>query len=157
MTPAIAGPSRTTAHSPVKPLNAADVRIVAAEICNQVEKLDDVAEAIRIGREWDDDVRGVLSVRLGDGPMLTPLLEQTIGARIRSRASPRACRDCHAIRNKEALANPEAPSPAPDLRNSGPEAVTSPQSRRARRPAVVRHGTHPSAFRSRSRFFENIG
>lgn len=97
MTPSIAGPSRTAAHSPVKLLNVADVRIDAAEICNQVEKLDDVAEAIRIGREWDDDVRGVLFVRLGDGPMLTPLLEQTIGARIRSR--PRRARAGTAMRS----------------------------------------------------------
>ena len=115
-------------------LNPGGVRIGTAEIYNQVEKLPEVAEAICIGQDWDDDVRVVLFVRLAPGMALDDGLEQKIKDRIRAGASPRhvpariiavadiprtksgkitelAVRDVvhgRTVKNKEALANPEA-------------------------------------------------
>ncbi len=48
-------------------LNPGGVRIGTAEIYNQVEQMEEVAEAICIGQDWDDDVRVVLFVRLAAG------------------------------------------------------------------------------------------
>ena len=48
-------------------LNPGGVRIGTAEIYNQVEQLPEIAEAICIGQDWDDDVRVVLFVRLAPG------------------------------------------------------------------------------------------
>jgi acetoacetyl-CoA synthetase len=114
-------------------LNPGGVRIGTAEIYNQVEQLEEVAEAICIGQNWDDDVRVVLFVRLAGDLILDADLEQKIRATIRTGASPRhvpakiiqvadiprtksgkivelAVRDVvhgRPVRNKEALANPE--------------------------------------------------
>ncbi|WP_417426699.1 acetoacetate--CoA ligase [Hoeflea sp.] len=115
-------------------LNPGGVRIGTAEIYNQVEQMDEVAEAICIGQEWDDDVRVVLFVRLAAGVELDDALQAKIRARIRTGASPRhvpakiiavadiprtksgkitelAVRDIvhdRPVKNQEALANPEA-------------------------------------------------
>jgi acetoacetyl-CoA synthetase len=115
-------------------LNPGGVRIGTAEIYNQVEQMPEIAEAICIGQNWDDDVRVVLFVRPAEGVTLDKELEQRIRARIRSGASPRhvpakivavrdiprtksgkitelAVRDVvhgRRVKNKEALANPEA-------------------------------------------------
>jgi acetoacetyl-CoA synthetase len=115
-------------------LNPGGVRIGTAEIYNQVEKLPEVAEAICIGQDWDNDVRVVLFVRLAGGAVLDADLERKIRDRIRAGASPRhvparivavsdiprtksgkitelAVRDVvhgRTVKNKEALANPEA-------------------------------------------------
>ncbi|MCP8896855.1 acetoacetate--CoA ligase [Shinella daejeonensis] len=115
-------------------LNPGGVRIGTAEIYNQVEQLDEVAEALCIGQEWDDDVRVVLFVRLAAGRLLDEALEKTIRTRIRTGASPRhvpakivqvadiprtksgkivelAVREVvhgRPVKNREALANPEA-------------------------------------------------
>ncbi len=115
-------------------LNPGGVRIGTAEIYNQVEQMEEVAEALCIGQDWDDDVRVVLFVRLAAGITLTDALEKAIKARIRTGASPRhvpakivavadiprtksgkivelAVRDVvhgRVVKNKEALANPEA-------------------------------------------------
>ena len=115
-------------------LNPGGVRIGTAEIYNQVEQMPEIAEAICIGQDFDNDVRVVLFVRLADGAVLDADLEKKIRAKIRSGASPRhvparivavtdiprtksgkitelAVRDAvhgREIRNKEALANPEA-------------------------------------------------
>ena len=115
-------------------LNPGGVRIGTAEIYNQVEQMDEVAEAICIGQDWDDDVRVVLFVRLADGVMLDDDLKAKIRAKIRTGASPRhvpakiiavndiprtksgkivelAVRDIvhgRPVKNQEALANPEA-------------------------------------------------
>ncbi|MCQ1777213.1 acetoacetate--CoA ligase [Neorhizobium galegae] len=115
-------------------LNPGGVRIGTAEIYNQVEQMEEVAEAICIGQDWDDDVRVILFVRLAGGLTLTEDLTKAIKARIRTGASPRhvpakviqvadiprtksgkivelAVRDVvhgRAVKNKEALANPEA-------------------------------------------------
>ncbi|MDB5526173.1 MAG: acetoacetate--CoA ligase [Rhizobium sp.] len=115
-------------------LNPGGVRIGTAEIYNQVEQLEEVAEAICIGQDWDDDVRVILFVRLAPGLTLDADLEKKIKTRIRVGASPRhvpakviqvadiprtksgkivelAVREVvhnRPVKNKEALANPEA-------------------------------------------------
>nr|WP_316652446.1 acetoacetate--CoA ligase [uncultured Gellertiella sp.] len=115
-------------------LNPGGVRIGTAEIYNQVEQLEEVLEALCIGQDWDDDVRVVLFVRLAAGKDLTPDLEAKIKTKIRTGASPRhvpariiavsdiprtksgkivelAVREVvhgRPVKNKEALANPEA-------------------------------------------------
>jgi acetoacetyl-CoA synthetase len=115
-------------------LNPGGVRIGTAEIYNQVEKLDEVTEALCIGQDWDDDVRIVLFVRLADGVDLDAVLVDKIKTRIRTGASPRhvpakviAVKDIprtksgkivelavreivhrRPVKNREALANPQA-------------------------------------------------
>ncbi len=115
-------------------LNPGGVRIGTAEIYNQVEQMEEVVEALCIGQDWDDDVRVVLFVRLAPGLVLDEALEKAIRLRIRSGASPRhvpakiiavadiprtksgkivelAVREVvhgRPVKNKEALANPEA-------------------------------------------------
>ncbi|MBX3576484.1 MAG: acetoacetate--CoA ligase [Rhizobiaceae bacterium] len=115
-------------------LNPGGVRIGTAEIYNQVEQLPEIAEAICIGQDWDNDVRVVLFVRLAAGQALDAALEKKVRDKIRTGASPRhvpakivaiadiprtksgkitelAVRDVvhgRTVKNKEALANPEA-------------------------------------------------
>jgi len=115
-------------------LNPGGVRIGTAEIYAQVEKLPEVVEAIAIGQNWDSDVRIVLFVVLVKSFALDEDLIKKIKTAIRSGASPRhvpakvlavpdiprtksgkitelAVRDVihgREIKNKEALANPEA-------------------------------------------------
>ena len=115
-------------------LNPGGVRIGTAEIYRQVEKLEEIQESIVIGQEWDHDVRVVLFVVLRDGVALDEVLEQKIRQQIRSNCTPRhvpakiiavqdiprtksgkitelAVRDIvhgRGVKNKEALANPEA-------------------------------------------------
>jgi len=115
-------------------LNPGGVRIGTSEIYNQVEQLPEIAEAVCIGQSWDDDVRVVLFVRLAAGAALDDRLRRTIREKIRTGASPRhmpakiiavpdiprtksgkitelAVRDIvhrRAVKNVEALANPEA-------------------------------------------------
>ncbi len=115
-------------------LNPGGVRIGTAEIYNQVEQMPEILEAICIGQDFDNDVRVVLFVRLAEGVVLDEDLEKRIRAKIRIGASPRhvpakivavgdiprtksgkitelAVRDVvhgRAVKNKEALANPEA-------------------------------------------------
>jgi acetoacetyl-CoA synthetase len=115
-------------------LNPGGVRIGTAEIYNQVEQLPEIVEALCIGQDWDDDVRVVLFVRLAPGVVLDEALEKAVRTKIRTGASPRhvpawiiavtdiprtksgkitelAVRDVvhgRQVKNKEALANPEA-------------------------------------------------
>lgn len=115
-------------------LNPGGVRIGTAEIYAQVEQVPEVIEALAIGQDWDNDVRVVLFVRLRPGVALDEALVARIRAQIRAGASPRhvpakivavadiprtksgkitelAVRDVvhgRAVKNKEALANPEA-------------------------------------------------
>jgi acetoacetyl-CoA synthetase len=115
-------------------LNPGGVRIGTAEIYRQVEKLPEIREAIVIGQDWDNDVRVVLFVVLKDGVSLDEALTARIKQQIRHGATPRhvpakivqvpdiprtksgkitelAVRDLvhgREIKNKEALANPEA-------------------------------------------------
>jgi acetoacetyl-CoA synthetase len=115
-------------------LNPGGVRIGTAEIYNQVEQMSEVLEALCIGQEWDNDTRVILFVVLADGITLDEDLIKAIKSKIRHGASPRhvpakiipvkdiprtksgkitelAVRDIvhgRKVKNKEALANPEA-------------------------------------------------
>jgi len=115
-------------------LNPGGVRIGTAEIYAQVERIPEVVEALAIGQEWDNDVRVVLFVRLREGVVLDDALKERIRREVRTGASPRhvparivqvadiprtksgkitelAVRDVvhgREVKNKEALANPEA-------------------------------------------------
>lgn len=115
-------------------LNPGGVRIGTAEIYAQVEAIPDVVEALAIGQSFDNDVRVVLFVRLKPGVELDAALQARIRTQIRTGASPRhvpakiiavadiprtksgkitelAVRDIvhgRAVKNQEALANPEA-------------------------------------------------
>jgi acetoacetyl-CoA synthetase len=115
-------------------LNPGGVRIGTAEIYRQVEQLGEVEEALVIGQDWEGDVRVVLFVRLAAGVALDDDLVRRIKTQIRTGASPRhvpakvlqvsdiprtksgkivelAVRDIvhgRPVKNKEALANPEA-------------------------------------------------
>ena len=115
-------------------LNPGGVRIGTAEIYAQVERVPEVIEAMAIGQDWDHDVRVVLFVRLRPGIVLDDALTAKIKKQIRDGASPRhvpakivavadiprtksgkitelAVRDVvhgREVKNKEALANPEA-------------------------------------------------
>ena len=115
-------------------LNPGGVRIGTAEIYRQVEQVGDVIDSVVIGQEWDRDVRVVLFVVLRDDVRLTPSLEDLIKKTIRKNTTPRhvpavilqvpdiprtisgkvvevAVREVvhgRAVRNIDALANPEA-------------------------------------------------
>ncbi|MFN7425077.1 MAG: acetoacetate--CoA ligase [bacterium] len=119
-------------------LNPGGVRIGTAEIYRQVEQLDEVVESLVIGQDWPParptDVRVVLFVRLREGLVLDDALVSRIKARIRDNTTPRhvpakvlqvadiprtksgkivelAVRNVvHGlpVKNREALANPEA-------------------------------------------------
>ncbi len=115
-------------------LNPGGVRIGTAEIYRQVESLDEILESICIGQDWDDDVRVVLFVRLRDGLVLDEDLQIRIRKVVRDNATPRhvparivqvsdiprtvsgkivelAVRNIvhnRLVKNKDALANPEA-------------------------------------------------
>ena len=119
-------------------LNPGGVRIGTAEIYRQVEQLDEVVEALVIGQDWPPekpkDVRVVLFVQLKDGLALEEGLVTRIKQQIRNNTSPHhvpakvvqvaaiprtrsgkivelAVRDIvhgRAVKNLEALANPEA-------------------------------------------------
>jgi acetoacetyl-CoA synthetase len=115
-------------------LNPGGVRIGTAEIYRQVESLDEVAESLVIGQDRQGDVRVVLFVKLKEGLALDEALVSRIKLKIRENTTPRhvpakilqvgdiprtksgkivelAVRDVvhgRAVKNLEALANPEA-------------------------------------------------
>jgi acetoacetyl-CoA synthetase len=115
-------------------LNPGGVRIGTAEIYRQLDRVPEVAEALAIGQEWAGDVRVILFVRLQEGVALDDALVARIRRTIREGASPRhvpskviAVRDIprtlsgktvelavrevvhgRVVRNREAIANPEA-------------------------------------------------
>ncbi len=115
-------------------LNPGGVRIGTAEIYRQVEQLEEVVESLVIGQDHDGDVRVVLFVVLREGVKLDDDLQKRIKQQIRANTTPRhvparivqvpdiprtksgkivelAVRDVvhgRAVKNKEALANPQA-------------------------------------------------
>ena len=115
-------------------LNPGGVRIGTAEIYRQVEQLPEIQESIVVGQDFDNDVRVVLFVMLKPGFALDAGLQDRIKKRIREGTTPRhvpakivavkdiprtksgkitelAVRDIihgREIKNREALANPEA-------------------------------------------------
>jgi len=115
-------------------LNPGGVRIGTAEIYRQVEKIDAVVDSIVIGQQWQDDVRVVLFVALRGNLKLNDQLETQIKTMIRDNTTIRhvpakilqvadiprtisgkivelAVRNVvhnRPVKNKDALANPEA-------------------------------------------------
>jgi len=115
-------------------LNPGGVRIGTAEIYRQVEQMTEVEEAICVGQDWQGDVRVVLFVRLRTGLTLDEELTHLIRNNIRAKCTPRhvpakviqisdiprtrsgkitelavrAVIHGDVVKNKEALANPEA-------------------------------------------------
>jgi acetoacetyl-CoA synthetase len=70
-------------------LNPGGVRIGTAEIYREVERLDEVLEALAVGQRWRGDERVILFLRLRDGIALDPALERRIRDGIRKNCSPR--------------------------------------------------------------------
>jgi acetoacetyl-CoA synthetase len=115
-------------------LNPGGVRIGTAEIYRQVERLPEVLESLAVGQEWEGDERIVLFVRLAPGRRLDAALIERIKTTLRENATPRhvpalvvqvadfprtrnnklaelAVRSVihhRAVKNREALVNPEA-------------------------------------------------
>jgi acetoacetyl-CoA synthetase len=115
-------------------LNPGGVRIGTAEIYRQVERLPEVSEALAVGQQWDGDERIVLFVKLQPGHILDDALRARIVKEIRANTTPRhvpakivavadiprtksgkivelAVRNVihgREVKNREALANPEA-------------------------------------------------
>ncbi len=127
-------------------LNPGGVRIGTAEIYRQVERLPEIAEALAVGQQWDGDERVVLFVRLQPGGVMDDGLRERIANEIRANTTARhvparivavtdiprtksgkivelAVRNIihgREVRNREALANPEALDlfrDLPDLRH----------------------------------------
>ncbi|TES85729.1 acetoacetate--CoA ligase, partial [Candidatus Aerophobetes bacterium] len=65
------------------------VRIGTAEIYNQMEKLEEVADSLAIGQSWQEDQRIILFVKLAQGYHLTENLKTKIKKALRQNASPR--------------------------------------------------------------------
>jgi len=115
-------------------LNPGGVRIGTAEIYRQVDRVKEVLESIVIGQVWESDTRIVLFVKLREGINLTETLADTIKKLIKNNCTSRhvpskilqvediprtksgkiveiPVRDIvhgREVKNKEALANPEA-------------------------------------------------
>ncbi len=70
-------------------LKPSGVRIGTAEIYNQVELLDEIADSLAIGQDWKGDQRVILFVKLAEGYELTDELEKKIKTTLRVKASPR--------------------------------------------------------------------
>ncbi|PJB51426.1 MAG: acetoacetate--CoA ligase [Chloroflexi bacterium CG_4_9_14_3_um_filter_45_9] len=70
-------------------LKPSGVRIGTAEIYNQVEKFEEVADSLAIGQNWEGDQRIILFVKLAEGYQLTEDLKTKFKKTLREKASPR--------------------------------------------------------------------
>ena len=70
-------------------LNPGGVRIGTAEIYRIVEEFSEIAEALVIGQNYDNDTRIILFVRLSEGAVLDEELQTRIRQEIKPKASPR--------------------------------------------------------------------
>lgn len=70
-------------------LKPSGVRIGTAEIYNQVEELEEVADSLAIGQNWHGDQRVILFIKLAEGYRLTEDLKNKIKKTLREKASPR--------------------------------------------------------------------
>ncbi len=70
-------------------LNPGGVRIGTAEIYRQIDQIDEVADSVVVGQNWENDVRVILFVKMAEGVDLTEAIKQKIKATIRTNASPR--------------------------------------------------------------------
>ncbi|HAV77431.1 MAG TPA: acetoacetate--CoA ligase [Anaerolineae bacterium] len=70
-------------------LKPSGVRIGTAEIYAQLENLDEIADSLAIGQNFQDDQRVILFVKLADGYSLTDEIKDKIKKTLRENASPR--------------------------------------------------------------------
>jgi acetoacetyl-CoA synthetase len=70
-------------------LKPSGVRIGTSEIYNVVEKLEEIADSLTIGQNWQGDQRIILFVKLAPGVTLTEELKNRIRKTLREKASPR--------------------------------------------------------------------
>lgn len=70
-------------------LNPGGVRIGTADIYSVVETLDEIADSIVVGQDWENDVRVILFVKLAKGFELTEDLIKKIKTVIRESTTPR--------------------------------------------------------------------
>jgi acetoacetyl-CoA synthetase len=70
-------------------LNPGGVRIGTAEIYRQVERIDEVLEAVAVGQEWEGDTRILLFVVLRPGVTLDQGIRDRICQRVRENCTPR--------------------------------------------------------------------
>jgi len=70
-------------------LKPSGVRLGTAEIYNQVEKLEEIADSLAIGQNWEGDQRIILFIKLAEGYQLTEDLKNRIKRTLRDKASPR--------------------------------------------------------------------
>jgi acetoacetyl-CoA synthetase len=115
-------------------LNPGGVRIGTAEIYRQVESIPEIVDSLVVGQDWESDVRIVLFVKLREHMKLTDELVDRIKTTIRKNCTPRhvpaKCIEVvdipytisgkkvelavqnvvhgREVKNKDALANPEA-------------------------------------------------
>jgi acetoacetyl-CoA synthetase len=115
-------------------LNPGGVRIGTAEIYRQVESIPEIVDSLVVGQDWDDDVRIILFLKLRQDAKLTDELVDRIKTTIRKNCTPRhvpaKCIEVadipytisgkkvelavqnvvhgREVKNKDALANPEA-------------------------------------------------
>ena len=115
-------------------LNPGGVRIGTAEIYRQVESIAEIVDSLAVGQDWGGDVRIVLFVKLREDTKLTSQLVDKIKTTIRENCTPRhvpaKCLQVtdipytisgkkvelavqnilhgREVRNRDALANPEA-------------------------------------------------
>jgi acetoacetyl-CoA synthetase len=115
-------------------LNSKGVRIGTAEIYRVVETFPEIAEAMAVAQDWDNDSRVILFVTLTAGSEMSSELESSIKQALKTQASPRHVPDLiivapelprtksnklvelavtdvingRTVRNKDALANAHA-------------------------------------------------
>ena len=70
-------------------LNPGGVRIGTAEIYRQLEQMEEIADSVVVGQDWNNDVRVILFVKLAESVELTDELKDKIKQTIRTNASPR--------------------------------------------------------------------
>ena len=70
-------------------LNPGGVKLGTAEIYSEVEKFDEIIEALVVGQSWDNDIRIILFVVLDTKYNLTEELIMKIKKQIKKNASPR--------------------------------------------------------------------
>jgi acetoacetyl-CoA synthetase len=70
-------------------LKPSGVRIGTSEIYNVVEQLEEIADSLAIGQNWEGDQRILLFVKLAKGFPLTDPLKERIRKALRDKASPR--------------------------------------------------------------------
>ena len=70
-------------------LNPGGVRIGTAEIYRQLERFDEIVDAVCVSQDWENDTRIVLFVVLKEGLRINKHLRKDIRTAIRGNASPR--------------------------------------------------------------------